>query len=151
MIKVMFVCHGNICRSPMAEFVFKDMVRKAGLENEFYIVSAAATHEEEGNGVHHGTLNKLRKEGVPVYPRKAWVITRETYKEYDRIIGMDRENMRDMQRIFGGDPEGKVQSMMSLCGENRDVADPWYTGDFDATYRDVKRGCEALLREYQGR
>lgn len=147
MIRILFVCHGNICRSPMAEFVFKDMVKRAGIQDKFYVKSAAATSEEIGNGVHRGTVKKLMQEGVEMYHRQAWMIKRETYEQYDRIIAMDNENIRDMLRIFGGDPQGKIQLLMSLCGENREVADPWYTGNFDKTYEDIKQGCAALLKE----
>ena len=147
MIKIMFVCHGNICRSPMAEFVFKDMVQKCGRGGEFFIASAATSTEEIGNAPHRGTLSKLRQEGVPVYPRQAVQLRRNDYDKYDLIIGMDSANIHNIIRICGGDPEGKVRLMLSFCGLSRDVADPWYTGDFDATYCDVKAACEAILEE----
>lgn len=141
-MKILFVCHGNICRSPMAEFVLKDMVKKAGLAAEFEIASAATSTEELGNPVHRGTQTKLRQMGVPCEKRYARQMTREDYAAYDLIIGMDRYNMRNMQRITGGDPQGKMRMLLP-----HDVADPWYTGNFDDTYRDVSEGCARLLEE----
>ena len=148
MIRILFVCHGNICRSPMAEFVFKDMAQKRGRGNDFFVASAATSTEEIGNGPHYGTLSKLKREGVPVYPRQAVQLRKSDYDKFDLIIGMDSANIRNITRICGGDPEGKVRLMLSFCGLSRDVADPWYTGDFDATYRDVKAACEAMLNEF---
>ncbi len=150
MIKVLFVCHGNICRSPMAEFVFNDMANKLGRSDEFFAASAATSTEEIGNGVHSGTLSRLRRAGVPVYPRCAVQLRREDYEKYDLIIGMDTANIRNINRICGGDADGKVRLMLSFCGLNRSVADPWYTGDFDATYNDIYAGCAALLKELCG-
>ncbi len=146
MVKILFVCHGNICRSPMAEFVMKDMVRKAGLSDEILVASAACRRDEIGSDTHHGTKRKLREEGIPFAPRHAVQITPADYDTYEAIIGMDRENMRDLQRLTKGDPQGKVHLLMEFAGESRDVADPWYTDDFDATYRDIRKGCEALLK-----
>ena len=146
MIKVLFVCHGNICRSPMAEFVMKDMVRKAGLENRFVIESKAARRDELGNDTHYGTKAKLRQMGVPFAKRRATLLDRSDYDAYDYLIGMDEENMRDMLRLFGGDPNGKIYKLLRFADEDRDVADPWYTGNFDETYEDVLKGCTALLR-----
>ncbi|MBP3469602.1 MAG: low molecular weight phosphotyrosine protein phosphatase [Lachnospiraceae bacterium] len=145
MIKILFVCHGNICRSTMAESVMTYLVKEKGLEDRFYINSAATSREEIGNGPHYGTVNKLRSVGIPVVPHRAVQMTWEDYKEYDYLIGMDTENIRNMNRISGGDPDGKIYKLMSFAGSGRDVADPWYTGDFDATYRDVNEGCQALL------
>ena len=142
MIKILFVCHGNICRSPMAEFVLKDMVRKANLEWKFEIASAATSTEELGNPVHRGTQAKLRQVGIPCEKRYARQMSRKDYEYYDLLIGMDRYNMRNMQRITGGDPEGKMRMLLP-----RDVADPWYTGNFEDTYRDVSEGCRLLLEE----
>ena len=142
--RILFVCHGNICRSPMAEFVFKDMVKKAKLEWKFEIASAATSTEELGNPVHRGTQAKLREVGIPCERRSARQMTRRDYDYYDIIIGMDRYNMRNMQRITGGDPDGKMRMLLP-----RDVADPWYTGNFDETYRDVNEGCARLLEELQ--
>ncbi|MBR2215563.1 MAG: low molecular weight phosphotyrosine protein phosphatase [Selenomonadaceae bacterium] len=145
MTKILFVCHGNICRSPMAEFVMKDMVRKAGLEKEILVDSKACRTDEIGSDTYYGTKNKLREEGIPFTPRRASQITYADYAEYDYIIGMDGENMRDLQRLTHGDPQGKTYRLLELAGETRDVADPWYTDDFTATYRDVTKGCAALL------
>lgn len=146
MIKILFVCHGNICRSPMAEFVMKDMVRKAGLENRFVIESKAARRDELGNDTHYGTKAKLRQMSVPFAKRRATLLDRSDYDAYDYLIGMDEENMRDMLRLFGGDPNGKIYKLLRFADEDRDVADPWYTGNFDETYEDVLKGCTALLR-----
>ena len=144
-IRVLFVCHGNICRSTMAEYVFKDMVRKLGREDEFYIDSAATSYEEIGNGVHRGTRRKLAEVGIPCGDHRARRLKKEEYDEYDYLIGMDRENMYYMKRICDGDPEGKMYSLLSFAGLDRDIADPWYTGNFDATYDDVCLGLNAFL------
>ena len=149
-MKILFVCHGNICRSPMAEFVMKDLVKKAGLSDKIFVSSAACRTDEIGSDTYYGTKDKLRAEGIPFEPRRARQITRADYDKYDYIVGMDRENMRDLGRLTNGDPKGKVHLLLEFVGENRDVADPWYTDDFDATYRDVKMGCEALLRMVKG-
>lgn len=145
MVKILFVCHGNICRSPMAEFVMKDMVKRAGMEDAFCIASAATSAEELGNPVHYGTRAKLREAGISCAGKTARLVARKDYDAYDWIIGMDRANLRSLHRLFGGDPDGKVHLLMEYAGENREVADPWYTGDFDATYDDVVAGCAALL------
>ncbi len=145
MTKILFVCHGNICRSPMAEFVMKDMVRKAGLEHGILVDSKACRTDEIGSDTYHGTKNKLREEGIPFEPRHACQITAADYDTYDYIVGMDEENMRDLQRLTKGDPQGKTHRLLEFAGESRNVADPWYTDDFDATYRDVQKGCAALL------
>ena len=144
--RVLFVCHGNICRSTMAQSVFAHMVRQAGLENRFEIDSAATSREEIGNGPHYGTKNKLAKEGIPLVPHRARQLTRDDYLYYDYLIGMDTANIRNMTRIAGGsDPQGKIYKLLTFAGKGNDVADPWYTGDFDATYRDVTEGCAAFL------
>lgn len=147
MIKVLFVCHGNICRSPMAEFVLKDMVKKRSLENGFYIASAATSTEEIGNPVHHGTRRKLAEVGISVAGKTAVQMTKSDYDKYDYIIGMDTWNMRNINRIIKSDPQGKVYKLLTFAGRGDDVADPWYTGDFETTYRDVVEGCEAFLKE----
>ncbi len=145
MIRVLFVCHGNICRSTMAESVLTDMVNKRGISHMFEINSAATSREEIGNPPHYGTVNKLRKVGIPVVPHRAVQMTRSDYDDYDYLIGMDTPNIRNMNRIAGGDPDGKIHKLLTFAGSGADVADPWYTGDFDATYRDVVTGCEAFL------
>ena len=147
MIKILFVCHGNICRSPMAEFIMRELVRQAGLADSISVASVACRRDEIGSDTYYGTKNKLREEGIPFEPRHARQITYTDYEEYDHIIGMDGENMRDLDRLTKGDPLGKVHLLMEFAGEARDVADPWYTDDFDATYRDVRKGCEALLKK----
>ena len=145
MIKVLFICHGNICRSTMAQGVFTHMVKQRGIEDQFYIDSAATSREEIGNGPHYGTVNKLRQVGIPVIPHRAVQMTKADYDKYDFLIGMDTANIRNMNRIAGGDPDGKIYKMLTFADSGRDVADPWYTGDFDSTYRDVVDGCEGFL------
>ena len=147
MIKILFVCHGNICRSTMAEFVMKDLVAKAGLENEFYIESAATSREEIGNDTHYGTKQKLTEMGVPFARRAARQMTEDDYKKFDYIIGMDDANIRNINRIAGGDPEGKVYRLLDFAGKSVSIADPWYTGNFDETWDDVLEGCKALLEQ----
>ena len=151
-IKVLMVCHGNICRSTMAESVFTHLVKTKHIDHLFEINSAATSREEIGNGPHYGTVNKLRQVGIPVVPHRAVQMTGADYDYYDYLIGMDSANIRNMQRIAGGDPEGKIYKLLSFAtakngqaGRAEDVADPWYTGDFDATYRDVVAGCEGFL------
>ncbi len=146
MIKILFICHGNICRSTMAESVLTHLVNQRNLSHLFEIASAATSREEIGNPPHYGTVNKLRCEGIPVVPHRAVQMTAVDYEYYDYLIGMDSANIRNMNRIAGGDPEGKIYKLLSFAGSGDDVADPWYTGDFDATYRDVTAGCEGLLR-----
>ena len=145
MTRILFICHGNICRSTMAQFVMEELVRRAGREDEFVIDSAATSSEELGNPPDHGTVAKLRAEGVPVGRHRARRMRREEYDSWDHIVYMDAENARGLGRILGGDPDGKVSRLLDWTARPRDVADPWYTGDFDATYRDVRAGCEALL------
>lgn len=145
MTRILFVCHGNICRSTMAQFVMEELVRLAGRGDEFFVDSAATSSEELGNPPHRGTVAKLRAEGVPVGRHRARRVTRDEYAGWDHIIYMDAENARGLSRILGGDPDGKVSRLLDWTSRPGDVADPWYTGDFDATYRDVLEGCEALL------
>ena len=145
MIKVLFICHGNICRSTMAESVLTNMVKERGLQSDFYINSAATSREEIGNTPHYGTVNKLRAEGIPLVPHRAVQMTKRDYEEYDYLIGMDTANIRNMTRIAGGDREHKIYKLLTFADSGRDVADPWYTGDFESTYRDVTEGCEAFL------
>lgn len=146
MQNILFVCHGNICRSTMAEFVMKDLVRKAGREEEFHIQSAATHRDEIGSDTHYGTKEILKLKGVPFTPRHAVQMVKADYEKYDLIIGMDSENMTYIKRIIGEDTENKVHLLLSFAGEKRSVADPWYTGDFDKTYDDVVKGCTALLQ-----
>ena len=146
MIRILFVCHGNICRSPMAEYVMKDLVKKSGYEGSFYIASAATSLEEIGNHIHHGTRTKMREVGIPTDNRVAVQLKRSDYDKYDYIIGMDRWNYKNILRIVGEDTEGKVSLLLEFAGSSRDIADPWYTGNFDQTYEDILEGCEALLQ-----
>ena len=145
MKKILFVCHGNICRSPMAEFIMKDLVRKAGREAEFYIESAATSTEELGNSVYPPARRKLAEHGIDCKGKTARQLRAEDYDRFDLLIGMDEWNIRNMMRILGGDPEGKVHKLMNLTSRPGDVADPWYTDNFDATWRDCLEGCQALL------
>ena len=148
MKKILFVCHGNICRSPMAEFIFKDLIRKQGIQEQFYIESAAVSTEEIGNSIYPPAKRCLNAHGIPFDSSKtARQITRADYDRFDMIICMDRMNLRWMRYIIPDDPQGKVHLMMSFCGQDRDVADPWYTGDFEATYRDVLKASQMLLEQ----
>ena len=142
---VLFVCHGNICRSPMAEFVMKDLVRKAGADTEFFIASAATSTEEIGNPVYPPARRKLAEHGIGCAGKTARQLRREDYDRFDLLIGMDGANLRNMRRICGGDPDGKLSLLLDWTGRPGDVADPWYTGDFEATWRDVLAGCQGLL------
>ena len=147
MIKILFICHGNICRSPMAEFVMKDMVRKAGLENQFHIASAATSGEELGNPVYPPARRKLAEHGIDCSGKTARRLRKSDYTQYDLLIGMDQANLRNMHRMCGGDPEGKLHLLLDFTNRPGNVADPWYTGDFEATWRDVEQGCQGLLQE----
>ena len=146
MIKILFVCHGNICRSTMAESVLTHMVKQRHIDHLFEINSAATSREEIGNPPHHGTVNKLRQVGIPLIPHRAVQMTKADYEKYDYLIGMDDWNIRNMLRIAGGDPDHKIRKLLSFAGSARDIADPWYTGNFDETYDDIIEGCEAFLR-----
>ena len=141
MKKILFVCHGNICRSPMAEFVMKYLVEKEGLTDQFLIESAATSTEEIGNPVYPPARRKLAEHGIRCDGHAARQMTRADYNRFDLLIGMDQWNLRNMERICGGDPESKIRPLLP----NKDVADPWYTGDFEATWQDVLKGCKALL------
>ncbi len=147
MIKVLFICHGNICRSPMAEFVMKKLVEDAGLAAQFHIESAATSREELGNPVYPPARRKLAEHGISCAGHAARQMTRADYEKNDLLIGMDQENLRNMQRICGGDPDGKISLLMAHTSRPGNVADPWYTGDFEATWRDVAEGCRCLLTE----
>lgn len=146
MIKILFICHGNICRSPMAEFIMKDMVRKAGRAADFHIASAATSTEEIGNGVHRGTREILSRHGISTAGKTAVQLRKSDYGNYDYLIGMDDWNIRNMKRILGNDADHKVYRLLEFAGTDRQIADPWYTGDFEATYQDVVAGCEGLLK-----
>ena len=145
MTRILFVCHGNICRSPMAEFVMKDLVRKAGLEEQFQIASAATSTEEIGNPVYPPARRELARHGIGCEGKTARQLTARDYGDYDLLVGMDGANLRNMRRICGGDPEGKISLLLDYTDRPGDVADPWYTGDFGATWRDVSEGCARLL------
>lgn len=147
MKRILFICHGNICRSPMAEFIMKDLVQKAGRKDEFYIESAATSTEELGNEVYPPAKRKLAEHGISCKGKTARQITRADYNRFDMLIGMDDWNLRNMKRFWPEDPEGKIYKLMDFTNRPGDVADPWYTGDFEATWRDCLEGCEALLRE----
>lgn len=145
MVRVMFVCHGNICRSPMAEFVFRNMVKERGIGDSFYIASSATSTEEIGNPVHYGTKKKLKEFGILAEEKRAVQLTRKDYTQYDYLIGMDQRNITNMKRILESDSMNKIRRLLDYTSNPRDIADPWYTGDFDLTYNDVCEGCEALL------
>lgn len=145
MISVLFLCHGNICRSPMAEFVMADLVRRAGLADDIAVESAALHRDELGSDIHYGTAEVLDRNGIAHTPRVARLATRADYDRFDYLVGMDRYNLRDMRRLWKGDPAGKCSLLLDWPGYDRDVDDPWYTGDFDTTYDDVSSGRIALL------
>ena len=145
MIKVLFICHGNICRSTLAQSVFAHKVDMLGLSDRFIIDSAATSTEEIGNPPHRGTVNKLKEAGIPLIPHRAKQITVADYGKFDYIIGMDAANMRNLNRMLNGDQEGKLYKLLSFAGTDRDISDPWYTGNFDITYEDVEEGCNAFL------
>ena len=144
MNRILFVCHGNICRSPMAEFVMKNLVEEHGLKDQFYIESAATSTEELGNEVYPPAKRKLAEHGISCKGKRARQMRQNDYERFDLLIGMDEWNIRNMTRICGSDPEGKIHKLLDFTKRKGDVADPWYTGDFDATWRDVTEGCECL-------
>lgn len=149
MKKILFVCHGNICRSPMAEFIMKRLVSDAGLSNEFEIASAATSTEELGNPVYPPARRKLAEHGITCEGKTARQLTRSDYQHYDLLIGMDSYNIRNMERMCGGDPDDKIHLLLDYTNHPGDVADPWYTGNFDATWRDCLDGCRELLKLLQ--
>ncbi len=148
-MKIMFVCHGNICRSPMAEFIFKDLAAKRGMADRFIIASSATSTEEIWNGignpVYPPAKAELAKHGLSCIGKRAVQLQRSDYGKYDLFVGMDGANIRNMLRIFGGDPDGKVRKLMNYTDRGGDVADPWYSDRFDVAYRDIYEGCTALL------
>ena len=143
-MKILFLCHGNICRSPMAEFVMKDLLKKAG-RTDVAVESAALHTDELGNDIHYGTRQKLTEMKVPFEPREAWLLSAAKAREYDLLIGMDRYNLADLRRLVYPEDRDKIRLLLDYIGQGRDVADPWYTGNFDATWNDVLAGCTALL------
>ena len=145
MIKILFVCYGNICRSPMAEFIFKDMVREKGIAKEFEIRSAATSAEEVGNPVYPSAKAKLAEHGISCNGKTAVQMTKADYVHYDYIIAMDRDNLRNMKKFIGNDDDKKVSLLMDYTNRPGDVADPWYTGNFETTWRDICEGCEGLF------
>ena len=147
MTKILFICHGNICRSTMAESVMTHLVNEARLSDEFEIDSAATSREEIGNPPHYRTVKKLWKEGIPVIPHRSRQMTEDDYNRFDYLIAMDENNLLNMKRFVGGAEEGKVSLLLKHAGRSGGIADPWYTGDFDVTYNDVMDGCRGLLRE----
>ena len=149
MKRILFVCHGNICRSPMAEFVMKDLVGKAGRSGDYYIESAATSAEELGNSVYPPARRKLAEHGIACSGKTARQMTRGDYDRFDLLVGMDQWNIRNMTRICGGDPQGKIRMLMDYTDRRGDVADPWYTGDFEATWQDVLLGCRCLMEEIE--
>ena len=150
MTKILFICHGNICRSPMAEFVLKDMVAKLGMSGDFFIASAATSTEELGNPVYPPARRMLQKHGISCAGKTARQMNRRDYTEFDLLIGMDGANLRNMRRICGGDPEDKLRLLMEYTDRPGDVADPWYTGDFETTWQDVQEGCRGLIKDLTG-
>lgn len=150
MIKILFICHGNICRSPMAEFIMKDLVKQAGKDREFTIASAATSQEELGNPVYPPVRRILRQHGIDCSGKTARQITPEDYTRFDLLIGMDHANLRNMQRFFPGDPDQKLHLLLEYTNRPGEVADPWYSGDFDAAWRDIYAGCQGLLAQLCG-
>ena len=147
MYKILFICHGNICRSPMAEFLLKDMVEKRKIADDFCIASAATSREEIGNPVHYGTQKKLAELGISAAGKYARQVTKADYRNYDYLIIMDKNNQRNLERLLGGDEERKVSLLLDYAGRSGEsIADPWYTGDFDLTYTDIKAGLDGFLK-----
>lgn len=145
MIRVLFVCHGNICRSPMAEYIFRDKIEKLGLGDQFHIASAATSTEELGNPPHHGTQKILSGLGISCYGKRAVQIRKKNYEAYDFILAMDDYNIKNMRRIFGEDKDHKIHKFLDFSQEPRNIADPWYTGNFDRTYEDIVEACDSFF------
>ena len=150
-IKILFVCHGNICRSTMAQYILQHLVEQQGISDKFYIDSAATSYEEIGREVHHATRRTLEERNIYCGDHRARRMTKQDYDDFDYIIGMDTANIRNIERIAGDDTEGKVFKMSYFFGENRDIADPWYTENFESTYDDMIRGCKGFLNYLEKR
>lgn len=146
MIRVLFCCHGNSCRSPMSQYVLQNMVNQAGMSDLFYIDSKATHTDEIGNQPHRGTIQKMHETGIPVFPHTATQVKKGDYTEFDYIIGMDEENINNLKVVFSGDLDKKIYKLLNFAGSDRDIADPWYTGNFDKTYEDIIEGCEAFMK-----
>ena len=146
-VKILFICHGNICRSPMAEFIMKDLVKKERLEREFIIASAATSAEEIGNPVYPPAQRELAAHGISCKGKTARQITRRDYQDYDYLVAMERYNLRNMKRILPEDPENKVSLLMEFAGRDEDIEDPWYSGNFSKVYRQIEEGCAAMLEK----
>ena len=146
MIKVMFVCHGNICRSPMAEFIMKKLVSESGLSDEIIVSSSATSTEEHGNSVYPPAKSELFRHGIGCGGKTAVQLRKSDYDRYDLFVGMDTANIRNMNRIFGGDRDGKIYKLLTFAGRGDDVSDPWYTRDFSTAYSDIEEGCQGLLK-----
>ncbi len=146
MIKVLFVCYGNICRSPMAEFIFRELIKQQGRSADFLVASAATSDETKGRAVHSGTRKKLEELGIDCSGKRAVQLKKSDYSAYDYIIGMEKRNCRDIRGIVGGDPQSKIFSLCFFTSTPRDIADPWYTGDFDTAFADIFDGCKALFK-----
>lgn len=151
MIKILFICHGNICRSPMAEFIMKDLVKRAGLQARYEIASAATSAEEFGNPVYPPARRELAAHGISCKGKTARQVVRRDYDEWDYLIVMERYNLRNLRRILPDDPEGKVSLLMQHAGRDEDIEDPWYSGNFAKVYRQIEEGCRALLEETRGK
>lgn len=149
MIKIMFICHGNICRSPMAEFVFRDMITKKGLSKDISVASSATSREEIGNPVHSGTTKKLKPLGISTFGKTAIQFKADDYPCYDYLIVMDQQNLNNLQKIINEDTHQKVYRLLDFSNRSGDIADPWYTGNFDETYEDILEGCQGLLHHIQ--
>ena len=149
MIKVLFICHGNICRSPMSEFILRDMVAKRGIADQFEIASAATSREEIGNPVYPPAVRKLREHGIDPSGKRARQMTKQDYEYYDYLLAAEQYNIQNMLRIVGGDPEHKIHRLLDYSKHPRDIDDPWYSGDFETAYRDIVEGCEAFLESFR--